>query len=328
MEQLRMGIMGTGNIARTMAETIKQMENVKLCAVASRTLKKAEDFAKEYGFERAYGTYEELAEDKETELIYIATPHSEHCANAILCLNQGKHVLCEKAFAVNEAEAVNMIKLAKEKQLLITEAMWVRYMPMVQTLKKVIASGKIGAPYTLTANLGYLIDHVERMNNPALAGGALLDVGVYTLTFASVAFGDDLEKVDSTVIKKETGVDAQNSITLTYKDGKMAILNSSMRVLSDRQGIIYGTKGFIVVENINNFESIRVYDENRNMIEEHLRPKQISGYEYQVDACQKAIRNHQTECMEMPHEETIFIMGLMDQLRSQWGLRYPMEQRK
>lgn len=325
MDQLKMAIMGTGSIASSMAETISRMEQVELYGVASRTIEKAEQFAKKYGFEKAFGSYEDLANDPEVELVYIATPHSEHKANAKLCLNHGKNVLCEKAFAVNEKEAEEMISLAREKGLLITEAMWVRYMPMVQTLKGVLASGIIGTPYTLTANLCYLIDHVARMNDPALAGGALLDVGVYTLTFASIAFGDEVELVDSTVVKAGTGVDAQNSITLTYKDGKMAILNSSMRVISDRQGIIYGTKGYVVVENINNFESIRVYDTDRKLVEKYLRPEQISGYEYQVEACIQAIRNGETECPQMPHEETLCIMRLMDKLRGQWGLRYPME---
>lgn len=325
MEQLKMAIMGTGSIAGTMAKTIGKMDQVRLYGVASRSKEKAEDFAGKYGFEKAYGSYEDLVKDPEVELVYVATPHSEHCANAKLCLNHGKHVLCEKAFSVNEREAREMIELAGEKGLLITEAMWVRYMPMVKTLQDVLASGVIGTPHMLTANLCYLIDHVKRMKDPELAGGALLDVGVYTLTFASVAFGDDVERVDSAVVKTVEGVDAQNSITLTYKDGKMAMLHSSMRAISDRQGVISGTKGYLIVENINNFESIRVYDTDRKLVEEHLQPKQISGYEYQVEACIHAIRNGETECPQMTHEETLTIMRLMDKVRGQWGLRYPME---
>lgn len=325
MEPLRIGILGTGKIAGTLADTMNQMPQIQLLAAASRTKEKAEAFASQYGIGRAYGSYEELVQDSDIELIYIATPHSEHCAHAKLCLNNGKHVLCEKSFAVNAGQAEEMIALAKEKELLITEAMWVRYMPMAETLKKLLDEGVIGEPMTLTANLCYLIDHIPRLTNPCLAGGALLDVGVYVLTFASLVFGDDIASVDSAVIKTDTGVDAQNSITLCYPGGKMAVLNSSIRVLSDRQGIIYGTEGFLVVENINNFQSVKVYNQDRKLLETIQCPRQISGYEYELLACQEAVKNRRTECSQMPHETTIHIMKLMDELRRQWGIKYPCE---
>ena len=325
MEPLRIGIMGTGGIAATLADTMRKMPEVKLYGAASRNQEKADSFAKRFGIDHAYGSYEEMVEDPEIELVYIATPHSEHFSNAKLCLEHGKHVLCEKAFAVNASQAREMIALAAEKNLLITEAMWVRYMPMAETLKKVTASGVIGEPATLTANLGYLVDKYQRLTDPNLAGGALLDVGVYTLTFASLVFGDEIESITSAVIKTDTGVDSQNSITLCYPGGKMAILNSSIHVLSDRKGIIYGTHGFIIVENINNFESITVYNENREVTAICERPEQISGYEYEIRACLEAIRNGKTECPQMPHETTIHIMNVMDTLRSQWDLKYPFE---
>lgn len=325
MKKLKMAVMGAGSIAGTMAATIQEMDGIEPCAVASRSLSRAESFKEKYGFLKAYGSYEEMAEDKEVELVYVATPHSEHYNNTLLCLKHGKHVLCEKAFAVNEKEALDMISLAREKKLLLAEAMWVRYMPMARTLTEVLSSGLIGNPFMLTANLGYLIDQVDRLNNPALAGGALLDVGVYTLTFASIAFGNNVKDISAAAVMTDSGVDAQNSITLSYEDGKMAVLNSSMKVLSDRQGIISGTAGFLVVENINNFESIRVYDTNRRLVKEYLQPKQISGYEYQVLACKAAIEQGLTECPLMPHEETLAIMRWMDTARSQWGLKYPME---
>lgn len=208
---------------------------------------------------------------------------------------------------------------------MITEAMWVRYMPMAKTLKEVLNSGIIGEPMTLTANLCYLIADKPRLMKPELAGGALLDVGVYTLNFASIVFGDEITDIQSSVIKTDSGVDAQNSITLCYPGEKMAILNSSLRVLSDRLGIIYGTRGYLVVENVNNFESIKVYDANRQLIETHIRPEQISGYEYQIEACGEAIRNGWTECPQMPHKTILDIMKVMDELRRQWGIRYPFE---
>lgn len=325
MKKLRMGILSTGGIAAVMADTIRQMEDVEMYAVASRTLEKAEAFAAKFGFEKAYGTYEEMAADENVDLVYVATPISEHCANVKMFLEAGRNVLCEKAFSVNAEEAREMTALAREKGLLLAEAMWVRYMPMAKTLQEVLASGAIGTPYTLTANLAYLIAHVPRMVQPELAGGALLDVGVYTLTFASIAFGDDIASIDSTVIMTDTGVDAQSSTTFVYPDGKMAVLNNSLRVLSDRQGIIYGTKGFVVVENINNFESITVYNENREVTAVYEQPKQITGYEYEVRACKDAIEKGLCECPEMTHEETIRIMSQMDAIRAKWGLKYPME---
>ncbi len=325
MEALKIGIMGTGRIASVLANTMLQMPQVVLMGAASRSLEKAEEFAARFSIERAYGSYEELAKDPDIQLIYIATPHSEHCSNAKLCLENGKHVLCEKAFAANYAQAKEMTDLAEEKNLMITEAMWVRYMPMAKTLKEVLNSGVIGEPMTLTANLCYLVSDKPRLVKPELAGGALLDVGVYTLNFASIVFGDEITDIQSSVIKTDSGVDAQNSITLCYPGGKMAILNSSLQVLSDRMGIIYGTKGYLVVENVNNFESIHVYNTDRELIETHIRPEQISGYEYQIEASGEAIRNGWTECPQMPHQATLDVMKVMDELRRQWGIRYPFE---
>ncbi len=325
MEALKIGIMGTGRIASVLANTMLQMPQVVLMGAASRSLEKAEEFAARFSIERAYGSYEELAKDPDIQLIYIATPHSEHCSNAKLCLENGKHVLCEKAFAANYAQAKEMTDLAEEKNLMITEAMWVRYMPMAKTLKEVLNSGIIGEPMTLTANLCYLVSDKPRLIKPELAGGALLDVGVYTLNFASIVFGDEITDIQSSVIKMDSGVDAQNSITICYPGGKMAILNSSLQVLSDRMGIIYGTKGYLVVENVNNFESIHVYNTNRELIETHIRPEQISGYEYQIEASGEAIRNGWTECPQMPHKATLDVMKVMDELRRQWGIRYPFE---
>lgn len=325
MGVLNVGIMGTGRIASVLAETMVQMPEVCLYGAASRSLEKAEDFAARFSIKKAYGSYEELAADSEVQLIYIATPHSEHSRNARLCLEHGKHVLCEKSFAANYSQAKEMIDLAQEKNLMITEAMWVRYMPMADTLKEVLSSGIIGEPMTLTANLAYLVSDKHRIVAPELAGGALLDVGVYTLNFASLVFGDEITDITSSVIKTETGVDAQNSITLLYPGGKMAVLNSSIQVLSDRQGIIYGTKGFLVVENINNFESICVYNTDRQLVGSYQRPEQITGYEYQVLASKDAIEQGWTECPQMPHQTTLHVMKVMDELRRQWGIRYPFE---
>ncbi len=322
---VKMGIMGAGNIASTMAATIRELESVECYGVGARDYGRAEAFAKRYGFRKAFGSYEELAKDPEVELIYIATLHSCHYEHIKLCLENGKHVLCEKALTINEKQAAEVIAMAEEKGLLLAEAMWTRYMPMRKRLEDVLESGVIGKPYMLTANLAYAVGSKERIIRPELGGGALLDLGVYTLNFASMVFGDDVAEITGTAVKNDAGVDMQNSITLTYKDGRMAVLNSSATVVGDRQGAIFGDKGFIHIENINNYEEIRVYDLNRSLTAVYDRPEQISGYEYEVEACVYAIQRGQTQCSQMPHEESLRMMRWMDELRRQWGVVFPME---
>lgn len=326
MKKHKMAILGAGHIAEKMAETMRAMKKVQCYAVASRDIKKAEQFAKKFGFKKAYGSYEELVQDEKVELVYIATPHSHHYACAMLCLTHGKPVLCEKAFTVNAAQARELLSVSKEKQVFVAEAIWTRYMPMVAMIREVLQSGLIGTPSVLTANLGYQIEHVQRLTNPALAGGALLDVGVYTLNFASMMFGDEIEKVESSCIYTDTGVDASNSVTLHYKDGKMAVLCSTMRGVSDRKGIIYGSKGYIVVENINNFESVTAYNQQNQKLIRLKRPKQITGFEYEVQACFTALEQGKIECEQMPHAKIIQMMELMDTCRRQWGVQYPCEE--
>lgn len=256
----RIGIIGCGWIAEKMAITLQGMEKVEAYAIASRDLNKAETFAQKWNFTRAYGSYEEMLDDELVDLVYIATPHSHHYAHTRLSLLKGKPVLCEKAFTANAKETEELLQLAKEKNLFLTEAIWTRYMPLSQTICELVDNGAIGRPQLLTANLCYPNYHKERMHKPELAGGALLDLGVYTLNFAAMVFGTDIIRTTSACIKTDTGVDAQNSITLEYADGKMAILCSSQMAKSDRQGIISGDKGFIIVDNINNPQKVSVYD--------------------------------------------------------------------
>lgn len=322
---MKMGILGAGRIATVMASTIREMPQVTSWAIASRSLEKAEAFAKEYGFERAYGSYEELVSDPEIDLIYVATPHSHHYEHAKLCVEHGKNALVEKAFTQNAAQAKELLALAKEKGVLVTEAIWTRYIPMRKKLDEVVASGIIGTPHSLYATLSYVIADKPRLAEPALAGGALLDIGVYTINFASMVFGDDLKDVQATAIMTEQGVDAVDSITFTYTDGRMAVLHCDMRASSNREGAIYGDKGYIMVQNINNCEGIFVYNTDHELIAEYETPKQITGYEYEVEACMREIEKGGLECPEMPHAETIYIMELMDKIRKQIGVVYPNE---
>lgn len=323
---MKIGILGAGKIASIMARTIRQMENATCYAVAARDQERAEKFAETYGFEKAYGSYEALVKDEEVELIYIATPHSHHYEHAKLCIEHGKAVLCEKAFTRNAKEAKEILALAKEKGVFITEAIWTRFMPSRKMINDLLASGIIGKPMTLTANLGYVIAHKERIAEPALAGGALLDIGLYPLNFALMVFGNEFDKITSTAILSEKGVDLQNSITLSYKTGEMAVLNSTTLALSDRQGIISGDKGYMVIENINNCECIRIFNTERQEVKCVKVPQQITGYEYEVEAAIRAIQAGKLECEEMPHEETIRVMEIMDALRKEWGVSYPGEE--
>ncbi|HKM21618.1 MAG TPA: Gfo/Idh/MocA family oxidoreductase [Lachnospiraceae bacterium] len=326
---MKIGILGAGGIAVTMANTLNGMkqngEDVELYAVAARDAERAASFAKEHGFTKSFGSYEEMLSDAALELIYIATPHSHHYEHVKLCLEHGKHVLCEKAFTANAKQAEEILAMAEQKKLLLTEAIWTRYMPSRKMLDDVVASGVIGKITSLSANLGYVIHTVPRIMQPELAGGALLDLTVYPINAALMIFGDDIQKIDAMCVKTETGVDGQDTVVFTYGDGKMATMYTTIFAQSDRRVMINGDAGYIQVENVNNYEAIKVYDLDRELIEEYSVPKQITGYEYEVRAAMKAIREGRIECPEMPHSETIKVMKIMDEIRAIYGIEYPFE---
>lgn len=232
---MNIGILGAGGIARTMAATVAEMNDTKVLAIGSRTLSKAQDFAAEFDIPTSYGSYEELAADDRLDLIYIATPHSRHFEDCMICIQNGRNVLCEKAFTANKKQAEELFKTAKEKNVFICEAIWTRFIPMRKTLDDILKSGIIGEITSLTANLGYPISHLDRLVKPELAGGALLDLGVYTLNFAVMAFGKDIADIKSVCTKNEYGVDMHNSIILTYSDGKTALLHSNCQ---DRKSVV------------------------------------------------------------------------------------------
>lgn len=330
-KMINVAILGAGGIAAKMAKTLAGMvdrggDAVAMHSVASRDGERSMRFAREYGFEKAYGSYEEMLRDPDVDLVYVATPHSHHYEHMKLCLQHGKHVLCEKAFTVNARQAEEVIALARSKGLYIAEAIWTRYLPSRRMIDDLIAEGAIGTPRLVTANLAYVLGHVERMYNPALAGGALLDLGVYTLNFASMVLGSNVTAIQSAVQMQETGVDMQESITLTYADGAMAVLCSAMNCRGDSHGVIYGTKGCLTADDINNPMVITVAPADKTKpAQTYNVPAQITGFEYQVQAAVDAIEAGQVECEAMPHAETIRIMKLMDDIRAQWGMKYPGE---
>lgn len=325
IHMLKIGILGAGGIASVMARTVNGMDNACAEAVANRDLSKAQEFADKWNVRKAYGSYEEMLNDPEVELVYIATPHSHHYAHAKLCLEHSKHVLCEKAFTANAAQAEELFRIAADRRLLITEALWTRYQPMRGIIDQVLASGIAGKPWLLTANLNYLISQVPRLKEPVLAGGALLDVGVYPLNFAAMVFGGDPVSITGHAVLSEKGVDMQESITLTWEDGRMAVLHAGMMGLSDRKGIICCDNGMLEITNINNPSEFCVYDRNHNLIASYQAPEQITGYEYEIEACIQALAAGEIECSQMPHSETLRIMRWMDELRAQYGVKYPPE---
>lgn len=320
-----MAIIGAGNIASQMARAINGLEAVNAYAIASRDLTKAQRFAGEYKFDKAYGSYEELVKDEEIDLVYIATPHSQHYAHAKLCIEHGKAVLVEKAFTANACQAKEIIELANKKGVFFTEAIWTRYMPGRKMIQDIIASGRIGKVDSVEADFSIPICNVPRMNDPALAGGALLDLGMYTLTFASMFLGDDIISTKSRCIKYKTGVDATDFIELTYRDGRQAFLRTSMVSGSKNEGKINGTDGYIEVFNLNCLEKINIYDGDGQLVDTMIPPQLVNGYEYEVLACKKAIEEGKSECAQMPHAETLLIMEQMDGLRREWGVIYPFE---
>ena len=287
MERFKVGIIGAGHIARKMAHTLRDMEGVEPYAVASRNQENAEGFASEWGFTRAYGSYEDLADDPEVQLIYIATPHSHHFEQARMCLEKGKPVLCEKAFTANAEQAETLIRLSKEKQVFLTEAIWTRYMPFSETLRELVDGG--------------------------------------TINFARMLFGSEITGITSACVKGETGVDLQSSITFVYRNHRMAVLQMTAFCANDRQGVISGDKGYIIVDNINNPQLAVVYSVNHEEVARYTCPPQITGFEYQVQASIDAIREGKIETPCMPHAETLHIMQMLDDLRSEWGVRYPMD---
>lgn len=325
MTKFKLGILGTGWIADQMAKTVNGTADIELYAVASRKIETAEAFQKTHNATKAYGSYEELVSDPEVQLVYIATPHSHHYENVMLCLDHKKPVLCEKAFTATAWQAEEIIERAHRENIFVTEAIWTRYMPLSKTIKETVDSGIIGTPKMVSANLCYPNISKPRMYLPELAGGALLDLGVYVLNFAAMIFGTDIQSTTSSCMLTDTGVDSQNSIVLHYSGDRMAVLFSSNLVKSDRQGIISGDKGHIIVENINNPESMTIVDNDYQVIKKIPCPKKVTGYEYQVYSSIAAINAGKIECDEMPHAETLRIMHQMDELRKEWGVKYPWD---
>ena len=326
---IKLAILGAGYIGGILADTVRRMNAagchaVCLYAVGARNLSRARAFAEKYGVPHAYGSYEELAADPAVDLVSIATPRSHHAEHMRLCLSSGKHVLCEKAFTANAAQAEETVALAREKRLFLCEAIWTRYQPMRQIIRDTAFSGIVGAPRSIQADLSYPMRAKQRITDPALAGGALLDIGVYAINFAEMVFGRP-DEIRGQAVLSERGVDLADSMTFTWKDGRMAILSADATALSEREGIIRCEDGFLRVENINNPQSLIVYNRRYEEIRRVACPPQLTGYEYEVEEAARCIEAGLTETPCMPLDETLHVMREMDELRRQMGVRYPFE---
>ena len=323
--QLRVGIIGAGWIAEKAAITLNGLTDCEAYAIASRSMEKADAFAETWKMRKAYGSYAELIADPSVDLVYVATPHSHHYDVTRDALLAGKPCLVEKAFMANYRQAKEIVDLSRERGVFLAEAIWTRYQPVVGMVRDLISSGRIGTPRLVTATLGYSMGDKPRIMRADLCGGALLDLGVYALNFVRMFFDADIASITSQCVKSQTGMDLTNAMTLVLSDGVLCNLQSSAACVGDNIGVIAGTDGNLIIDNINNPQKITVNTHDRVFVEDIPVPQQITGYEYQFIACRQALIDGLLEPREMPLEETLYIMELMDSFRRHWDVRYPMD---
>jgi len=325
-DRIRWGILGTGVIAHKFATGLKAASGAELAAVGSRTQVTADEFGDTFGVPRRHASYEELANDPEIDVIYVSTPHPMHKDNSLLCLNAGKAVLCEKPFTINATEAEAMISLARQKGLFLMEAMWTRYLPAVIKTRQLIAEGVLGKIRMIVADFGFRaeFDPQHRLFNPELGGGALLDAGIYPISFASMIFGSPTQ-VTSLAQLGQTGVDEQSAYLLGYEQGQLALLASAVRTDMPSEAIVMGTKGRVRLHSpiyCPRSLTLSLPDQADEMIEP---PMVGNGYNYEAVEVMNCLRAGKLESEIMPLDETLAIMKTMDQIRAPWGLKYPTE---
>ncbi len=319
---IRWGILGTGNIAQQFARGLAELPDAQLVGVGSRNLETAQAFATDFGAAHAHGSYDALAQDSEAEVVYIATPHTLHAENSLLCLGAGKAVLCEKPFALSAAQAQTVIDAARAEGLFLMEAMWTRFFPLFGTLRELVEAGRIGEPKLLHADFGFAGPVTQnRLFNPELGGGALLDVGVYPVSLASYLLGTPTE-VSSHAHLGKTGVDEQNAIVLKHQNGALALLSSTIRAATPQEAFIMGTEGNIrVCAPWWQPEKLVLTDTNGE--ETFSSPLPHNGYAYEAAEVMRCLREGRLGSPLMPLAETLSIMQTLDTCRAQWGLRYP-----
>lgn len=325
-DKIRWGILGTGMIAARFVEGLAVLPDAEVTAVGSRTQASAQAFADTYHIPHPHGSYEALASNPGVDVVYIATPHNLHRENSLLCLNHGKAVLCEKPFTINAAEAEDIIALARQKHLFLMEAMWTRYMPAMLKIRQLLTGGAIGDVRLVFVDFGFRprFDPHSRLFDPHLGGGALLDLGIYPITLAWLVFGPP-QGVTSQATIGSTGVDEQNAIILSYAGGQMALLSSSLQVQTPQEAQIIGTQGRIHIHSEWWHPTTFTLHQEGRQAETFAVPTEGNGYNFEAAEVMSCLRAGKLESDLMPLDESLAIMKLLDQIRAQWGLRYPME---
>jgi predicted dehydrogenase len=326
MNQFRWGIIGTGGIARAFATDISLLDDQIVAAVGSRNLQKAESFVKNIPGAKAYGSYEELMKDSQIDAIYVATPHPSHKENVISALNASKPVLCEKPFAVNVAQAKEMVAAAKANNVALMEAMWARFLPHYSKIREIVSSGVLGQITTIHADHGQRLadQNIPRLVEPSLAGGALLDLGIYPISFAHMILGVP-QSITATAVFTNKGVDAQSSMIFDYSNGAQAVLNTTMIAQTPCTAVIAGLNGFLEVNRtFYNPTSMRLTLFDGTTID---FPSDYKGHGLREQAVEfaRVVKSGAKESPILAWADTIAIMEIMDTVRSQIGLKYPFE---
>ena len=320
--KLNAAVVGTGYMASRMSAVLNSSGTVRPYAVVSRDLDRALQFGREKGFKKAYDSMDKMLDDKKVDLVYIATPASEHAEQVRACIERGRPVLCETPIALTSAEAESLFSLAESLDVLVVEAVHTRFLPFFKQIVSVISSGAIGTPVMMTANIAADMEELPRMQRPSLGGGALGDLGYFLLNFSSMIFGDQVKRIQSSCVFTPTRVDRQLSIVLQYKDDRMAVLSCTTSGNGESRAVIQGTKGYMVIDDLKNFASATVYDSKRNKAAQYKRGRQKSEFEFELSAFVAARKSGWKECPEIPHAQTISIMHMMDFIRRQLGISY------
>lgn len=325
MNKTRWGILSTGNIAAQFAAGLAVLPDAELVAVGSRTADSANAFGDRFGVPRRHASYEALANDPDVDVIYIGTPHTLHQDNSLLCLRAGKPVLCEKPFAINGRQAEQVVGYARERGLFLMEAMWTRFLPHVERVRQIIAAGTIGEVRMVHASFCFRtrLDPAHRLFDPALGGGALLDVGVYPVSLASMLLGPPAS-ITGVAHLGSTGVDEQFAVTHGYAGGQVALLSAAIRTSAPHEALILGTEGRIKLHDAWWKPSLLTLTTADG--DETIEPEAVgNGYNYQAAEVMRCLREGRTESPIMPLDETLSIMRTLDDIRAQWGLRYPAD---
>jgi predicted dehydrogenase len=320
----RWGILGTGKIAREFATAIADTPGAVLAAVASRDAATAAAFASEFGAQASYASYQALADAADVDLVYVASPHPMHAENALMALNAGKGVLCEKAFTVNRREAESVVALAREKKLFLMEAMWTRFMPALAAVRRIVAEGAIGTPTQLTADFGFFaqVGAEHRLINPALGGGALLDLGIYPLSIACALLGA-VDSVRASATMGSTGVDTQTGFVLKHANGAISSCVCSLLARTPCELTIAGPLGYVRMNTrFHQTTSISVALADGTAYDLPT-PYLGNGYVHEIMEAQRCFHEGLIESPGMTHQETLALMGIMDDIRGQIGLSYP-----